>query len=623
MLPRSSTAILSRLAQRGRSHAFGLEHGVQFRHFAAGNARRKSSSDTHDRWWAIGAMTFTIPALYYLYSKYTRTRDVKNHDEQHVSAHKTVQVNDLSLIQAELTKGVDGTVVETTPIGKELEPLTFPPLATKYLLIGGGAASFSAAEAILELEPDADVMIVTQEEYPPYLRPPLSKELWFNADDKAVEQFAYKDWLGEHKRIFFRDLDFYETANIDEPNRTGKPRLLLGRRALELNVRDKTVTLDDGRNVTFERVLLATGGHPRVLPILAEAPMEVRRNVSTFRTAQDLLDLRRVLAPGKHIAVIGGGFLGSELSVAMSQFSRNHLDGSLLISQIFPEEGNMALIFPRYLSRWTMSKVKKAGVTVFPNSRVAAVSTAVDGSGKIMLSLDSGSQLKVDHVLVAIGIEPNDELGRHGGLEIDHERGGLITNSELLARPDIYAAGDTISFYDETIGIRRRVEHYDHAVLSGKIAGHNMARPSDPKSYNAQSMFWSDLGPEVGYEAVGLVDARLTTVGVWAEATPSDSPRATDLDPSDIRVQQVGALKSRDAESTSPSADEPVSVVPGASGEKTFGKGVVFYVKDRRIVGMVMFNLFNRIGLARDVIEKHSTVEKLEEIVELFNINDQ
>lgn len=622
MLLRSSSSVLSwRPLRKAGSNFFSTSRNGQSRFFVTDSSRRPSSSNKHDRWWAIGALTFTIPALYYLYNKYTKPKEVKSQAGNR-NSRQTVQVDDLKVIQEELTRRMDSNNgVEAAAMAGDSDDLTFPPIYAKYLLIGGGTASFSAAEAILELEPDADVMIIAQEDYPPYLRPPLSKELWFNTDKACMENLSYKDWLGERKKIFFQDPDFYETVDISSPNRSGKPRLLLGRKALDLNISDKTVKLDDGRSIVFEKVLLATGGHPRVLPILAEAPYDVRKSVSTFRTAQDLFVLCNALAPGKHIAIVGGGFLGSELAVALSQFSKTHLNDSLDISQIFPEEGNMALIFPRYLSRWTMSKVKKAGVNVIPNSRISSVSTATDASGKIILSLDSGSQLSVDHVLVAIGIEPNDELGRHSGLEIDQERGGIITNSELQARPDVYAAGDMISFYDESLGIRRRVEHYDHAVLSGKLAGHNMVDSSNSQTYSAQSMFWSDLGPEVGYEAVGLVDSRLTTVGVWAEASTSDSPRGTDLDPSDIRARQVGTIKSRDSE-VPPGSGRIASVVPSPAGDKTYGKGVVFYVKDRRIIGMVMFNLFNRIALARDIIEKHRTVEDLEEIVELFNIND-
>merc|ERR1712037_134069 len=91
------------------------------------------------------------------------------------------------------------------------------------------------------------------------------------------------------------------------------------------------------------------------------------------------------------------------------------------------------------------------------------------------------------------------------------------------ARQNLYVAGDAASFFDIALG-RRRVEHHDHAVVSGRLAGENMTGAQKP--YTHQSMFWSDLGPDVGYEAIGVVDSSLQTVGVFAKATPKDTPKA-------------------------------------------------------------------------------------------------
>lgn len=84
-------------------------------------------------------------------------------------------------------------------------------------------------------------------------------------------------------------------------------------------------------------------------------------------------------------------------------------------------------------------------------------------------------------------------------------------------------AGDCACFYDTKLG-RRRIEHHDHAVVSGRLAGENMTGAGKP--YLHQSMFWSDLGPDVGYEAIGIVDSQLPTVGVFAKATDKDNPKA-------------------------------------------------------------------------------------------------
>lgn len=126
-------------------------------------------------------------------------------------------------------------------------------------------------------------------------------------------------------------------------------------------------------------------------------------------------------------------------------------------------------------------------------------------------------------MIVAVGADANTELAKASDLEVDPEIGGFLVNAELEARSNLWIAGDVACFYDVRLG-RRRVEHHDHAVISGRLAGENMTGAGKP--YLHQSMFWSDLGPEIGYEAIGIVDAGLPTVGVFAKATEKDTPLA-------------------------------------------------------------------------------------------------
>lgn len=146
----------------------------------------------------------------------------------------------------------------------------------------------------------------------------------------------------------------------------------------------------------------------------------------------------------------------------------------------------------------------------------------------------------------------------------------------------------------------------------------------------------SDLGPEVGYEAVGIVDSSLTTVGVWGKATTEDSPHGTTLDPSDIRVVTIGqtSLNSPDP-LVKPEAAKEIDRIAGTTEHMetltandalpmspAYGKGVVFYLKDRRIVGMLLFNLFNRVNLARDILRQRRGVDDISTLVHLFNIHE-
>lgn len=117
----------------------------------------------------------------------------------------------------------------------------------------------------------------------------------------------------------------------------------------------------------------------------------------------------------------------------------------------------------------------------------------------VKLRLASGADVQADLVVECVGSEVDDELALASHLETHPELGGLLVNAELQARSDVYAAGDVACFYDVVLG-RRRVEHHDHAVVSGRLAGENMAAVGPPKHYTHQSMFWSDLGPQLGYE---------------------------------------------------------------------------------------------------------------------------
>jgi programmed cell death 8 (apoptosis-inducing factor) len=196
-----------------------------------------------------------------------------------------------------------------------------------------------------------------------------------------------------------------------------------------------------------------------------------------------------------------------------------------------------------------------------------------------------------DHVVVSVGIRPNNQLAVAAELEIDPKNGGIMVNQELQAsRSNIYASGDVASYYDPVLG-RRRVEHYDHAVMSGKFAARNMTGGKMP--YLHQPFFWSDLG-SVGYEvnflgifltiilqAVGNVDANLRTVSVW------EKPQNSTENPSE------------------------------------FKKGIVYYLNaDNRVVGAIMWNLFGKVDDVSAVIRRARVVKDDGELKNLVSLEE-
>jgi programmed cell death 8 (apoptosis-inducing factor) len=176
------------------------------------------------------------------------------------------------------------------------------------------------------------------------------------------------------------------------------------------------------------------------------------------------------------------------LACAIGNLSKKY-GGSVV--QLYPESGNLRRILPQYLSEWATNKVKDEGVTVVPRANVVGAKLNDD---KVELNLEpvdadgpKAKWLLADHVVVAVGLDANVQLASSSSLEIDPKFGGYVVNAELQARNSVWVAGDAACFYDVKLG-RRRVEHHDHAVVSGRLAGENMTGAGKP--YWHQSMFW-------------------------------------------------------------------------------------------------------------------------------------
>uniref|UniRef100_A0A8C1IAZ4 Apoptosis-inducing factor 1, mitochondrial n=1 Tax=Cyprinus carpio TaxID=7962 RepID=A0A8C1IAZ4_CYPCA len=482
------------------------------------------------------------------------------------------------------------------------------PEHAPYLLIGGGTASFAAARSIRARDPGARVLIVTEESELPYMRPPLSKELWFSDDPKATETLRFKQWNGKERSIYFQPPSFYISPTDLAKVENGGVAVLTGRKVVHMDVRENKVKLSDGAEISYEKCLIATGGVPRNLQVIDRAGEEVMKRTTLFRKIEDFRSLEKISREVKSITIIGGGFLGSELACALG---RRSTDLGLEVIQMFPEKGNMGKVLPEYLSNWTTEKVRKEGVNIIMDAVVKNVSYKND---KLEIKLKDGRLIETDHVVAAVGLEPSVELAKSAGLEVDSDFGGYRVNAELQARSNIWVAGDAACFYDIKLG-RRRVEHHDHAVVSGRLAGENMTGASKP--YWHQSMFWSDLGPDVGYEAIGIVDSSLPTVGVFAKATAKDTPKAaTEQSGTGIRSESEteAVAVTLKAETTAPP--------PPVQQKEDYGKGVVFYLRDNVVVGIVLWNVFNRMPIARKIIKDGEQHADLNEVAKLFNIHE-
>ncbi|MCI0637342.1 MAG: NAD(P)/FAD-dependent oxidoreductase, partial [Actinobacteria bacterium] len=257
-----------------------------------------------------------------------------------------------------------------------------------------------------------------------------------------------------------------------------------------------TATDSAGDSHTYERLLLATGGTPRGLPGGGDG-------VIYFRTLDDFRRLHGLAGDGVRVTVLGGGFIGSEIAAALAS-------NGCVVTMIFPDPGIGARLFPTALSTFVNEYYRSKNVDVIPGERVEGV--AADGSA-LRTTTDTGRTVESDAVVAGLGILPNTELAERAGLNVDD---GILVDEHgrVEGHEDVFAAGDVARFPVAALGGTRRVEHEDHANTHGRVVGGNMAGADAP--YDHLPFFYSDLF-ELGYEAVGDVDSRLTAVEEWAD----------------------------------------------------------------------------------------------------------
>lgn len=332
---------------------------------------------------------------------------------------------------------------------------------------------------------------MSEEAHLPYLRPALSKELWkadgFFSNAADSSDLSFTDWQGKRKPLLLEPESFYARSGV---------AVKLATRVRSIDPGRRIAVLEDGSTVRYAQALIATGARPKPLP--GSDGSEDGRAVRTFRSLDDFLDLKRSLLErsGQRILVVGGGFLGSELAASLAQLpaasSIANTEPPAHVTQVFPESGPMALVFPKYLSEWTRDKLASLGVRVIPRVTVKSIVPAESGA-QVNVTLSDGTSLVADHVVVAVGVEPNLPQLPKGMTPVVNSRLQLLGESSE-SESSLFGAGDAIEYPDVLLGgSLRRTEHYDHAVQSGKTAGENMVRAArgEPlKEYTHESMFW-------------------------------------------------------------------------------------------------------------------------------------
>lgn len=216
------------------------------------------------------------------------------------------------------------------------------------------------------------------------------------------------------------------------------------------------------------------------------------------------------------------------------------------VTMVFPENSISENIFPSDLAHFLVDYYRGKGVEVITGESAASIQKEGD---RIMVHTGSGRSIEADGVVAGIGIHPNLDLAKEAGLKVNN---GVIVNEQLeTSVPDVYAAGDVANFHHAMLGKRTRVEHEDNAVQMGKTAGRNMAGATE--GYSHAPMFYSDLF-DLGYEAVGEMSSKMKTIADWQE--------------------------------------------------QPFKKGVVYYMDDGRVRGVLLWNVWDKVNDARALMNE-------------------
>lgn len=336
-----------------------------------------------------------------------------------------------------------------------------------FVIVGAGLAGAQAAETLRDEGFNGRIVLVGDEPERPYERPPLSKGLL----------------LGNAPRedAFVHDAQWYADNKVD---------LLLGRNATGLDPDRRTVTLDGGEPVRYDRLLLATGARPRVL--------NVRGNdlggIHSLRTLADADALKAALAgggPPPMVVVVGAGWIGLEVAAAARA---NGADVTVVEADTLPLRrvlgDEVASHFADLHRAHDVAFRFNAGVRQFQgrDGRVSAV------------RLTDGGELAADLVVIGIGVLPNVALAEAGGLAVDD--GVLVDAGLRTSVPDVFACGDVANVDHPLIGQRVRVEHWANALNGGRAAA--LAMLDRPVSYDQIPYFYTDQF-ELGMEYSGYV----------------------------------------------------------------------------------------------------------------------
>lgn len=331
------------------------------------------------------------------------------------------------------------------------------------VIIGGGLAAAKAAEAARTSGYDDRIVVVTDEQHVPYERPPLSKGILRGEAALATAHALDDGW--------------YDECGVE---------LLQGSKVVALDAGGRTARVASGEAIDFDAAILATGASPRCLDV----PGADLAAVHYLRTLDDAVRLRDAIRDGGTVAVIGAGWIGTEVAASARQMGAD-------VVLIDPSPAPLYRIVGGEVGEVFRSLHADHGVDLRLGVGAGVAELRGDGSVREVVLAD-GSVLAADVIVAGVGVTPNVEVAAAAGLAI--ENGILVDEHLATSAPGIYAAGDVASAFHPHYGRHVRVEHWSTALNQGGTAGRNAVGGSEV--YDRLPYFFSDQY-DLGLEYVG------------------------------------------------------------------------------------------------------------------------
>ena len=337
-------------------------------------------------------------------------------------------------------------------------------MSETIVIVGAGQAGGWAALTLRAEGFAGRVILIGEEPFPPYERPPLSKKLLVS--EEGFEQ------------TFLRDEKEYAERSIE---------LRLDSRADRIDLQGRRISLSDGGALSYDRLVLTTGSEVRKISIPgADLP-----GVHYLRDIGESLALRRTLTGDTWVAIIGGGYIGLEVAAAARA-------RGCAVTVLEAQNNVMNRVVAPKISRYLAMLHERNGVEIRTN--VQCTEIAGDGRAERVVCGD-GVSVPADVVVIGVGIKPRDDLAAHAGLSIDD---GIVVDSlGRTSDPNVFAAGDAARQPSALFGRRMRIESWQNAQNHGIAVGKSVCGRGAP--YDAVPWFWTDQY-ETNLQIVGLAD---------------------------------------------------------------------------------------------------------------------